>query len=305
MTEQEVSFNYEMAEMALRGKRFKEAEEKYKEIAAKTNSTEAWCGIGISKYGQLLDNVPVDEIFYCFQKAKSIDESKISEIETIAIETSMEVIKSLYDLIILTGKAMDQAHLRMVQAALATVIGTMSTFRSDRRGSVMGTIVSAGFTAISFNEYVNASTSLQQMHTLNETAFAVVDKIKSNLQKLVTKELVLAEKFHAILNKTHEEVTVTIPTLKQVEAIRGEASMWAGGGRLVIKLGPIIWILGLLVFCIDPNYHLGFETISMLALGIMMIFFFRKLCSNEEKRINAQADELERSVKKESIQTLK
>src|SRR5580692_6640430 len=121
MTEKEIAFNYEMAEMALRGKRFSEAEEKYKEITAKTNSPEAWCGIAVSKYGQLMTTYAVDDVFYCFQKAKSIEEGKISEIETIAIETSMEVIKSLYDLIILTGRSMEQAQMQMATAALATV----------------------------------------------------------------------------------------------------------------------------------------------------------------------------------------
>jgi len=65
-------FEFELATLALKGERFKEAEERFTNLAEKAKNSDAWCGLAISKFGLILEDVTCDEIFYCFTKVEQV-----------------------------------------------------------------------------------------------------------------------------------------------------------------------------------------------------------------------------------------
>ncbi len=229
MDNQTLSFEYDMATMALKGRRFREAEEKFKDLAMRINTTEAWCGLGISKFGLIMEDVTVDEVFYCFDKAKAIDESKAAELEHVVIETSIDVIKNLYDVVLLTQDSIEKAETQRAMAAISTLAGTIMTANNSRNGRVFGSIASAGLTAISYSGYVTAGATVAEMKTLRENVLSHIKGIETSLQIFVTKEVELLEKFTKVLNNKHVHVEVNVPMGKEVEKMKSTLSRYNWG----------------------------------------------------------------------------
>ena len=71
----------DLATMALKGKRYNEAESIYMQIATQNNSSEAWVGMGICKLYQLADGRTMDEVIFCLNKAKHLNPEISMEIE--------------------------------------------------------------------------------------------------------------------------------------------------------------------------------------------------------------------------------
>ena len=71
----------DLATMALKGKRYNEAESIYMQIATQNNSSEAWVGMGICKLYQLADGRTMDEVIFCLNKAKQLNPEISMEIE--------------------------------------------------------------------------------------------------------------------------------------------------------------------------------------------------------------------------------
>lgn len=221
MTDQELSFDYEMATMSLKAKRYKEAEERFMNIGSKTNSWEAWFGLGISKYGLIMEGMPIEEVFYCFGKAKGIDETKISEIELGVIQTSGDIIKNLFDLIALCQRSAAQANAQMAHAALSGIIGAAMTMRDNSKGKVMGSIMWAGATAISYDGYVNARTTISELKALHDNALVLIRDIHKHTVTFVTAETEVADKFNVAVTNSYNQVTVVQPIKN--EAIRNQS----------------------------------------------------------------------------------
>lgn len=72
----------DLATLALKGKRYSEAEAIFTQIALQEQSPEPWIGIGICKLYQLANGRTMDEVIFCFEKAKEIDRSMTKEIES-------------------------------------------------------------------------------------------------------------------------------------------------------------------------------------------------------------------------------
>jgi len=55
---------FDIALLALKGKRYAEAEEIYLKIATEENSAEAWVGLGFCKLNQLAEGRSMDEVSF-------------------------------------------------------------------------------------------------------------------------------------------------------------------------------------------------------------------------------------------------
>ena len=62
-----------LATMALKGKDYRKAYEQYMKVAVRSNSSEAWVGLGVCQLYQLSAGITMDEVVFCFNKAKSIN----------------------------------------------------------------------------------------------------------------------------------------------------------------------------------------------------------------------------------------
>ena len=91
----DVNVQIDLAKMALKGKRYNEAETVYMQIAIQNNSPEAWIGLGFCKMYQLADGRTMEEVIFCLDKAKTLNPQSSSEIDNQLI-TNCQIILSSY-----------------------------------------------------------------------------------------------------------------------------------------------------------------------------------------------------------------
>jgi len=214
--EQPQSFAYDMATMALKGKRFKEAEQEFKELAMQTNSVEAWCGMALSKFGLILEDVTVAEVFYCFDKAKSIatDDSS-NELYVMAQQSSFECASQLYNLYINAVLATRHAIHRKNVAVVSTIVGSFSTIEAVSRNKTMGAIASAGFTALNYNSYLQSHSSAEQLKQVQSHVVNIIEEIKGYVKAFLGEESEKWKEFVSLTEKRQQEVIETLKTEDQ------------------------------------------------------------------------------------------
>ena len=81
-----------LATMALRGKKYRKAAALYSKVAVRSNSVEAWVCMGICQLYQLSAGITMDEVIFCFNKAKSINPSLQKAIEAKLISSCQMVL---------------------------------------------------------------------------------------------------------------------------------------------------------------------------------------------------------------------
>lgn len=91
---------YDLAELSIKGQKFSDAEKFYEQILQQEPSYKAWCGLGASKMDRLTkkNQSTVEEIMFCFEKAKKNDSSKTEEIEDFLLKYSIAKVKELCNL---------------------------------------------------------------------------------------------------------------------------------------------------------------------------------------------------------------
>jgi hypothetical protein len=238
----QLSFEYDMATLALKGKRYREAEEKFTKIALENQTAEAWCGMGLSKYGLIMEDVTVEEVFYCFNKAKIANPDAVPDLERLILESSLEVIRNLYGALALCQKQMASAKNQKIGAAISGVVGTMMTMEENNKGKVFGSIASAGITAASFTSYVQAGGTITEMRILNNKIKTIIAAISVTVKDFVTVETTRLAEFNAALMKREErEFQKTLPPKKFDEKepiiIYPKHIEWFSAGCYIIAVG--------------------------------------------------------------------
>ena len=81
-----------LAAAALKNKKYQAAAELYMKVATRNNSAEAWVGMGLCQLYQLATGKTMDEVIFCFDKAKSINPNLQKAIEAQLICSCMVVL---------------------------------------------------------------------------------------------------------------------------------------------------------------------------------------------------------------------
>lgn len=63
-------FLYDKAIMALKAQRYDEAQASYEQALQVEYSVEAWTGLGVCKMFQIAEGQTMEEVLYCFEKAR-------------------------------------------------------------------------------------------------------------------------------------------------------------------------------------------------------------------------------------------
>lgn len=145
----------DFATLALKGKRYQEAENIYMQLATNNNSSEAWLGIGVCKLYQLTEGKTMDEVIFCFNKAKNITPELTTELDNQLMMHTMVVLKT-YAQIIEAAATKHQAAKKAAQtgaliAGLSFVAGMNSTKAFSTVASLAGTGAGVGVAVESLN----------------------------------------------------------------------------------------------------------------------------------------------------------
>jgi len=153
------SVQLDFATMALKGKRYEEAESIYMQVATQENSAEAWTGLGVCKLYQLASGRTVDEAIFCFDKAKQISPALVNDIENTFIGTTDLVIKTYAKLLesatAENNQAKKAATAGLVLAAASAVIGQNSNSAFNTVATLAGTGAGVGIALDAFSQIGN------------------------------------------------------------------------------------------------------------------------------------------------------
>ena len=123
-------FKLEKAFMAVKAQRFDEAQNAYEESLEKNYSVEAWTGLGVCKLFQLASNQTMEEVIYCFKKAKEVQDADLRDIDLQLISYSHLVVEQLsnYCLLLIDEikKANTAKNIAIVASAVAASISSSS-----------------------------------------------------------------------------------------------------------------------------------------------------------------------------------
>lgn len=123
-------FLMDKAHMALMAKRYEEAQGAYEEILRSSYTVPAWTGLGNCKLFQLSNGQTIDEVLYCYDKARGVESANIEAIDKELLAYSTLVMNQYANFAIQAIEKAIQAEKDAAAAALISVaaiaVGAMS-----------------------------------------------------------------------------------------------------------------------------------------------------------------------------------
>jgi hypothetical protein len=168
----------DMATMALKGKRYVEAESMYTQIATQIGSSEAWMGLAICKLYQLAEGRTMDEVVFCVEKAKQISPELRLEIENQLI-INCQILLSEY-LKIFEQSLVKHKELKK-QAITGAIIAGVSMAAGSNSKSAFGTITSLAGTGAGIGVAVDAFSKMESLNEIRNFILVKCDEINNTL----------------------------------------------------------------------------------------------------------------------------
>ena len=259
------SVQLDFATMALKGKRYEEAENIYMQIATQESSAEAWTGLGICKLYQLASGRTVDEAVFCFEKARQISPSLTNEIENTFIATTDLVIKTYAKLLenatIENNKAKKAATAGLVLAAASAAFGQNSGSAFNTVATLAGAGAGVGIAVDAFSQMGNYEEMVKAIISKSKEAH---EGLSNNVDRSRLEYIEYAKNIESLVDQM-----MVLTGLKQVEK---EKNLKDGDGSLSKKIGSKI---GLDFTNVLPNKNDSL-TEKALKLGGWGIFMKKK-----------------------------
>ncbi len=127
----------DLATMALKGKRYEEAEKLYMQIATEGNSTEAWVGMGVCKLYQLASGRTMDEVVFCCNRAKKMSPQMVDDIDNQLMINTIVVLKTYVSVV---EAALEQKLKETNKAIFGAVLTGVSLIAGMNSKSAFGTV---------------------------------------------------------------------------------------------------------------------------------------------------------------------
>jgi len=173
-----IEFKFDEATLALKAKRFDNAERLYYELARDTNTPAAWCGYGISKMAKLLSGqTTVDEVVYCFDKARKISPDQSQEIELTFINNSYGLSNELWSFYLSSFEHIKKANLNM-WAGFA-LIGVSAMVGSSEKANFYQQLSGAAGTAFGAYYVDQAYGSKKKLKEAQALSLQIVNELKT------------------------------------------------------------------------------------------------------------------------------
>lgn len=196
-------FKLEKAFMAVKAQRYDEALQAYEAALENEQTVEAWTGLGICKLFQLLGNQTMEEVIYCFQKAKEVspDESAAIELQLLQYSTLVVEQGAAYA-IALIEKIKEAESAAMAAAIVSGVAGGLALSSNSLKGSIISGSIAAASAGVSVGHLaeVNDAKSAGQI-TIN-----MIDSVHKNLVSylVTTNQSSEAQQFNSRVNELKE-----------------------------------------------------------------------------------------------------
>ena len=183
-------FLFDKANMALKAGRYDEAQSAYEQSLEKEYSIDGWCGLGLCKLFQLSSGVIMDEVIYCFEKAREVDESEKDNIDIRLITYSKLVLEQLTDYTVVAINQLIKAEKEANRAAVISALAAGSAIGAGK-GSVRNI---AGMTAgISAGVAVGKFAEMKSSKEAAEFAVTLIAQVYMSVQEFLLDNMKLPE----------------------------------------------------------------------------------------------------------------
>ena len=128
-------FLYDKAIMALKAQRYDEAQSSYEQALQVGYSVEAWTGLGVCKMFQIAEGQTMEEVLYCFEKARAVDGANNREIDLKLLQYTQVVILQCGGYAIASIKNAINAEKKAATAALIAIVSIGVSSLSNSTGT--------------------------------------------------------------------------------------------------------------------------------------------------------------------------
>jgi len=202
-----IELQLDLATMALKGKRYDEAEQLYLKIASDGNSTEAWVGMGVCKLYQLASNRTMDEVVFCFERAKKMTPNMSEDIDAQLILNTTMVLKEYASIVEQALTTQVQEKNKALFGAILTGVSFMAGMNSN---SAFGTIVSLYGTGSGIGVALDSLNNIKNFDELILKVLQLCDDARNGVVNTVQHDTLLYKEFEKQISHLNE-------TLKQAQ----------------------------------------------------------------------------------------
>ena len=128
-------FLYDKAIMALKAQRYDEAQASYEQALQVGYSVEAWTGLGICKMFQIAEGQTMEEVLYCFEKARKVEGADNREIDLKLLQNAQVVILQCAAYAIASINNAIEAEKKAATAALISIASIAVAGLSNSTGT--------------------------------------------------------------------------------------------------------------------------------------------------------------------------
>lgn len=128
-------FLYDKAIMALKAQRYDEAQSSYEQALQAGYSVEAWTGLGICKMFQIAEGQTMEEVLYCFEKARKVEGADNREIDLKLLQNAQVVILQCAAYAIASINNAIEAEKKAATAALISIASIAVAGLSNSTGT--------------------------------------------------------------------------------------------------------------------------------------------------------------------------
>lgn len=231
------NFNLEKAFMAVKAQRYEEAQNSYERALETEYSVEAWTGLGICKLFQLTENQTMEEVTYCFSKAKEVDNADINKIDLQLISYSNLVLERATAFCINLMERIKQAESEKNAALITSGIAMAIASNSN---SSFGQIASGVIAGASAGVAVGKFAEISDIKTAGQLAFQIIDDISIGVNNFLVDNNKLPEA-QAFNNRVIELKNI----IDEKSKVYQKANKWYNKTGWLVFWWIIFWPVGL------------------------------------------------------------
>lgn len=198
-------FLYDKAFMALKSQRYEEAQSSYEQVLQTGYTVEAWTGLGVCKLFQLSKGQKMQEVIYCFDKARNVEGANIEEINLKFI-SYVRLILEQYAAFAVAGiknalKSEKEAATAALLSAGALLVGGMSNGITTKVLAGVAAGSAAGVAVGKFGE-------MKSSKEISKYAIALMSDVYSEFQTFIGSDSQIPEALE--LSSRVEELKIEI-----------------------------------------------------------------------------------------------
>jgi hypothetical protein len=191
------SSQFDLATLALKGKRYEEAENIYLNIATQDNSSEAWAGLAFCKLYQIANGRTMEEVSFCLNKAIQINPSVKTEVENKLIGNCIVILHTFinsYDSAIAKERALK------TNAAKGALIAGISIFTGLNSHSAFGALASFAGASAGVGVAVDSFSKIEKVSEFKTILLSLCNQINNEIRNFVNPENPTIDKYNLVLS---------------------------------------------------------------------------------------------------------